>query len=111
MKYKIEGTYEDDCMKGCLQVQEADPQELKDFIMKWMPALVQDLFDRLWQALTKEAEEKDISFDKVTSALTLIGMMTITNLSDKLTGSVDKFLGQYPDEEEKEKDPRQILTN
>ena len=104
MKYCIEWEYNNNCMEWKMQIQDSDKEDLKDFIMYWMPWLIQDLFDKLGASLKEKAKENDISYDKIIGVMSLMSIMCQNTLSEKLTESLNKFLADDLIQEEKEDD-------
>ena len=105
MKYCIDWEYKDNSMEWKIQIQDADNTDLKDFIMYWMPWLIQDLFDRFSSSLKDKAKEDNISEDKIIWVISLMSVVCQNTLSDKLTESLNNFLADDPTqnlEEEKE---------
>ena len=106
MKYCIDWEYKDNSMEWKIQIQDADNTDLKDFIMYWMPWLIQDLFDRFSSSLKDKAKEDNISEDKIIWVISLMSVVCQNTLSDKLTESLNNFLADDPtqnlEEEEKE---------
>lgn len=102
MKYCIEWDYKDNTMVWNMQIQNADNTDLKDFIMYWMPWLIQDLFERFWKNLKEEAKEKNISYDKILWIMSLMTVMCQNTLSEKLTTSLNEFLADDPDQNSEE---------
>ena len=95
MRYLMEWTFEDNRMSGKVQIKEADVSDVKDFIMNWMPEMIQDLFYRLCQNLMEKVSEEDVSPDKVLSALSLIALVCQNRISENLTKTLDKFMGEF----------------
>lgn len=105
MKYCIDWEYKNNNMEWKMQIRDTDNSDLKDFIMYWMPWLIQDLFDKFWASLKEKAKEEDISYDKIIWVISLMSIMCQNTLSEKLTESLNNFLADDPDqalEEEKE---------
>ena len=92
-------------MEWKMQIRDTDNSDHKDFIMYWMPWLIQDLFDKFGASLKEKAKEEDISYDKIIWVISLMSIMCQNTLSEKLTESLNNFLADDPDqasEEEKE---------
>lgn len=107
MKYHIEWEYKDQCMSGCLELNDWELNELKDFVMHGLPSLIQDLFERIWKKLKDESHE---SPDKIIGVMSLIALMTQNRLSEYLTESLDKMLWEEDNNKEGvEINPREIL--
>ena len=106
MKYCIEWDYKDNTMMWKIQIEDHEDSELKDFIMYWMPWLIEDLFIRFWKNLKEEAKAKNISYDKIIGVISLMSIVCLNTLSDKLTSSLNEFLADDPtatsDEDSKE---------
>ena len=110
MKYCIEWEYKDNCMKWKMQVWDIDNADFKDFIMYWMPWIIQDLFDKFCDSLKEKAKESDISEDKILWVISLMSIMCQNTLSEKLTESLNNFLAD-DSEEEKEEETNQNRWN
>ena len=102
MKYCIEWDYNDNHLDWKMKIQEADQSDFKGFIIYWMPWLIQDLFERFWKNLKDQAKKENISYDKVIWVVSLMSIMCLNNLSDKLTSSLDEFLADDPDQDSEE---------
>ena len=102
MKYRIEWDYTDNNMVWKMQIQDTDNSDFKDFIMYWMPWLIQDLFDKFGNSLKEKAKEENISYDKIISVMSLMSVMCQNSLSEKLTTSLNEFLADDPVQEVEE---------
>lgn len=100
MRYLIEGTFEDNCMSGKVQIKEAEASEIKDFIMNGMPELIKDFFERLGKTLKEKAIEEDINPDKIISAMSLVAMICQNRVSENLTHCLDDLLWEVDNEPE-----------
>jgi len=114
MKYCIEWDYKDNNMVWKIQIEDADNSDFKDFIMYWMPWLIQDLFDKFWANLKEKAKRENISYDKVIWVISLMSIMCLNNVSEKLTTSLNEFLADDPDpnpEDDSEEGSVEINSN
>lgn len=102
MKYCIEGDYKDNTMSWKIQIEDADNSDFKDFIMYWMPWLIQDLFDKFWENLKEKAKKENISYDKILWVISLMSIMCLNNLSEKLTTALNEFLADDPIQDSEE---------
>ena len=100
MKYLMEGTFEDNCMSGKVQIKEAEASEVKDFIMNGMPEMIQDLFARLCQNLKEKAMEENMNPDKIISAMSLVAIICQNRISENLTQTLNQFLWEIDEEQE-----------
>lgn len=102
MKYCIEWDYKDNTMSWTIQIEDADNSDFKDFIMYWMPWLIEDLFEKFWKNLKEKAKRENISYDKIIGVISLTSIMCLNNVSEKLTASLNEFLADYPDQNPEE---------
>ena len=102
MKYCIEWDYKDNTMSWKMQIEEADNSDFKDFIMYWMPWLIEDLFEKFWKNLKEKAKRENISYDKIIGVISLMSIMCLNNVSEKLTASLNEFLADDPDQNQEE---------
>lgn len=102
MKYCIEGDYKDNTMSWKIQIEDADDSDFKDFIIYWMPWLIEDLFEKFWKNLKEKAKRENISYDKIIGVISLMSIMCLNNVSEKLTASLNEFLADDPDQNPEE---------
>ena len=98
MKYRIEWDYNDNCLKWSMQIESSGSTDLKDFIIFWMPWLIQDLFEKFGAALKEKIKSAELSEDKVIWVMSLMSIMCQNTLSDRLTESLNNFLGEENEE-------------
>ena len=102
MKYCIEWDYNNENMTWKIRIEESNSTDVKDFIIYWMPWLIQDLFEKFGATLRDNAIEENMSEDKIIWVMSLMSIICQNTLSDKLTESLNNFLGEEHEETVKE---------